>query len=168
VRYGPDDAFERAFEPELDEYPMTRSSSRPDATRRRRVLFLCTHNSARSQVAEGLLRSFHGDRYEAFSAGTEATFVKESAIEVMAEIGVDISGQTSKTLDLYLEEPMDVVVTVCDSANEACPVFPNARERIHREFEDPSLVESPPEARREAFRRARDEIRAWIDETFGA
>ena len=90
------------------------------------MLFLCTHNSARSQMAEGLLRGMAGDRFEVFSAGTEATRVRPEAISVMAEIGVDISAQESETLDRYLGEPLDLVVTVCDDANEACPVFPEA------------------------------------------
>jgi len=95
------------------------------------VLFLCTHNSARSQMAEGLLGYLAGDRFEPFSAGTEATHVRPEAIEAMRELGVDISGQVSETLDRYLGEPFDYVVTVCDDANEACPVFPGAKERLH-------------------------------------
>src|SRR5215207_10991193 len=89
-----------------------------------RVLFLCTHNSARSQMAEGLLRHLAGDRFGVMSAGTEATSVRSEATEAMSELGVDISGQESKTLERYLGEPFDYVVTVCDDANEACPVFP--------------------------------------------
>jgi arsenate reductase len=96
-----------------------------------RVLFLCTHNSARSQMAKGLLRHLAGDRFEVMSAGTEATSVRPEAILAMSEIGVDISGQTSKTMERYLGEPFDYVVTVCDDANEACPVFPGAENRLH-------------------------------------
>jgi arsenate reductase (thioredoxin) len=96
-----------------------------------RVLFLCTHNSARSQMAEGLLRLLAGDRFEVMSAGTEATSVRPEAIQAMSELGVDISGQTSKTLERYLGEPFDYVVTVCDDANEACPFFPGAENRLH-------------------------------------
>ncbi len=92
-----------------------------------RVLFLCTHNSARSQMAEGLLRHLAGDCFEVVSAGTEATFVRPEAIEAMAELGADISGQGSKALERYLGEPFDYVVTVCDDANEACPTFPGAK-----------------------------------------
>ncbi len=103
-----------------------------------RVLFLCTHNSARSQMAEGLLGHLAGDRFEAHSAGTEATRVRPLAVRAMEEIGVDISGQESKTLERYLGEPFDYVITVCDDANEACPVFPSAKERLHWSFEDPS------------------------------
>ena len=91
-----------------------------------RVLFICTHNSARSQMAEGLLRHIAGDRFDVYSAGTEATSVRPEAITVMREVGIDISGQTSKTLERYLHEPWDYVITVCDDANESCPVFPGA------------------------------------------
>ena len=105
---------------------------------KQRILFLCTHNSARSQMAEGLLRSLGGDRYAAYSAGTEATFVRPLAIRAMSEIGIDISGQESKTLDRYLGEPFEAVITVCDEANEACPVFFGARRRLHWSLPDPS------------------------------
>jgi arsenate reductase len=91
---------------------------------KKKVLFLCTHNSARSQMAEGLLRHLATDRFEAMSAGTEATRVRALAVRAMDEIGIDISGQESKTLDRYLQEPFDYVITVCDDANEACPFFP--------------------------------------------
>src|SRR5215203_7486373 len=116
-------------------------------TEKTRVLFLCTHNSARSQMAEGLLRALAGDRFEAFSAGTEATRVRPLAIRAMEEIGVDISGQESETLDRYLQEPFDYVITVCDDANEACPLFPGASNRLHWSFEDPSRVEGSEEER---------------------
>ncbi len=129
-----------------------------------RVLFLCTHNSARSQMAEGLLRHLAGERFEAYSAGTEATRVRPEAISVMSELGVDLSGQESKTLERYLGEPFEYVVTVCDDANEACPVFPGAKERLHWSFEDPSRAEGQGEARLAVFRRVRDEIRARVEE----
>src|SRR5215218_3261056 len=124
-----------------------------------RVLFLCTHNSARSQMAEGLLRHLAGDRFEAMSAGTEATRVRPLAIRAMEEIGIDISGQVSKTLDRYLDEPFDHVITVCDDANEACPFFPGAANRLHWSFEDPSRAEGTEEERLEVFRRVRDGIK---------
>jgi arsenate reductase (thioredoxin) len=124
-----------------------------------RVLFLCTHNSARSQMAEGLLRHLAGDRFEAHSAGTEATHVRPLAIRAMDEIEVDISGQWSKTLDRYLEESFDHVITVCDDANEACPIFPGARNRLHWSFEDPSRAEGSEEDRLAVFRSVRDRIR---------
>jgi arsenate reductase len=128
-----------------------------------RVLFLCTHNSARSQMAEGLLRSMAGDRFEAFSAGTEATRVRPEAISVMAEMGVDISAQESETLERYLGETLDLVITVCDDANESCPTFPGARERLHWSFPDPSKAAGGYEERLRVFREARDEIRARIE-----
>ena len=128
-----------------------------------RVLFLCTHNSARSQMAEGLLRSMAGDRFEAFSAGTEATRVRPEAISVMAELGVDISAQESETLERYLGETLDLVVTVCDDANESCPTFPGARERLHWSFPDPSKAAGGYEERLRVFREVRDEIRVRIE-----
>ncbi len=128
-----------------------------------RVLFLCTHNSARSQMAEGLLRHLAGDRFEAMSAGTEATLVRPEAIAVMGELGVDISGQESKTLERYLGEPFDYVVTVCDAANEACPVFPGARSRLHWSFRDPSQATGSEEERLGVFRAVRGEIRDRIE-----
>jgi arsenate reductase (thioredoxin) len=127
-----------------------------------RVLFLCTHNSARSQMAEGLLRHLAGDRFEIMSAGTEATSVRPEAIRAMADLGVDISGQSSNTLERYLGEPFDYVVTVCDDANEACPVFPGAKNRLHWSFQDPSRAEGSEEKRLEVFRKVRDEIQARI------
>ncbi len=130
-----------------------------EAAERSRVLFLCTHNSARSQMAEGLLRHLAGDRFEAHSAGTEATQVRPLAIRAMDEIGVDISGQESKTLERYLREPFDHVITVCDDANEACPFFPGARNRVHWSFEDPSRAEGSEEERMAVFRLVRDRIR---------
>jgi arsenate reductase len=123
-----------------------------------RVLFLCTHNSARSQMAEGLLRNLADERFESYSAGTEATHVRQLAVRAMEEVGVDISGQESKTLERYLREPFDYVITVCDDANEACPFFPGASTRLHWSFEDPSKAEGSEEERLEVFRRVRDRI----------
>jgi arsenate reductase len=131
-----------------------------------KVLFLCTHNSARSQMAEGLLRYLAGERFEVHSAGTEATFVRPEAIMVMAELGVDISDQESKTLERYLKEPFDYVITVCDAANEACPVFPGARRRLHWSFEDPSQATGTEEERLKIFRNVRDEIWERIQKEF--
>ncbi len=128
-----------------------------------RVLFLCTHNSARSQMAEGLLRVLGGGRFEVASAGTEQTRVRPEAIAVMQEAGIDISAQTSKTLERFLGEPWDEVITVCDSANESCPVFPGARRRRHWSIADPSGIAGDDEARLAAFRRARDELRRRIE-----
>jgi arsenate reductase len=128
-------------------------------TEKARVLFLCTHNSARSQMAEGLLRHLAGDRFEAHSAGTEATHVRPLAIRAMEEIGVDISGQKSKTLEHYLGEPFDYVITVCDDANEACPFFPGAANRLHWSLPDPSAAAGTEEERLKVFRSVRDGLR---------
>ena len=127
------------------------------------MLFLCTHNSARSQMAEGLLRHLAGDRFEVMSAGTEATHVRPLAVRAMQELAIDISGQESKTLERYLGEPFDYVVTVCDEANEACPVFPGAKRRLHWSFKDPSQATGGEEERLRAFRTVRDEIKERIE-----
>ena len=127
-----------------------------------RVLFLCTHNSARSQMAEALLREIAGDRFDAYSAGTEATAVRPLALTVMGEIGIDISGQQSKTLQRYLSEPWDYVITVCDDANESCPVLPGMTNRSHWSFEDPSKATGSEQGQLETYRRVRDEIAARI------
>lgn len=132
-------------------------------TDRRRVLFLCTHNSARSQMAEGWLRWLGGGRFDAVSAGTEATRVRPEAVAVMAEVGIDIAGQESKTLERYLGEPFDEVVTVCDDANDSCPVFPGARSRRHWSIDDPTRVEGTEPDRLAAFRAVRDELRRRIE-----
>jgi arsenate reductase len=128
----------------------------------RRVLFLCTHNSARSQIAEGLLRHDGGDRFAAFSAGAEATRVRPLAIRAMAELGIDIAGQESKTLHRYLNEPFAEVITVCDDANETCPFFPGAAQRRHWSFPDPSKATGSEEEQRAVYRRVRDAIRDRI------
>jgi arsenate reductase len=135
-----------------------------EAAKRSRILFLCTHNSARSQMAEGLLRAIAGDRFEAHSAGTKATHVRALAVRAMDEIGVDITGQESKTLERYLQEPFEYVITVCDDANEACPFFPGARNRLHWSLEDPSRAEGSDDERLAIFRRVRDEIRERIEQ----
>ena len=129
-----------------------------------KVLFLCTHNSARSQMAEGMLRHIAGDRFEAMSAGTEATHVRPLAVRVMDEVGIDISGQGSKTLERYLGQPLDYVITVCDEANEACPFFPGARQRLHWSLPDPAAAEGTEEERLEVFRLVRDLLRGHIKE----
>jgi arsenate reductase len=130
------------------------------------VLFVCTHNSARSQMAEGLLRDKYGDRYDVYSAGTEQAHVRPLATDVMEEIGVDLSGHSSKTLADLGDRTFDVVVTVCDDAREACPYLPAEKKNLHRSFEDPSAAEGTEEERRAVFRGVRDELAAWIDDTF--
>ena len=129
----------------------------------RRVLFLCTHNSARSQMAEGLLRTLGGDGFAVASAGTVATRVRPGAIAVMAELGIDLSGQSSKSLDRYLAEPLDEVVTVCDDANDACPIFPGPVHRRHWSIPDPSAVQGDEAERLAAFRSARDDLRRRVE-----
>ena len=130
---------------------------------KRRVLFICTHNSARSQMAEGLLRHMGNERFEVFSAGTEATFVHPMAIQAMAELGIDISHQQSKKLDRYLGEPFDDVITVCDTAAEACPTFLGATRRRHWSFEDPSKATGSETEQLKVYRKVRDEIRSRIE-----
>lgn len=126
---------------------------------KKKILFLCTHNSCRSQMAEGLVNHYLGDRYEAFSAGTEATRVHPLAILVLAELGIDISGQRSKTLDEFTGEQFDHVITLCGSANEQCPLFFGGVHREHIGFDDPSRLSGAPEEVLPEFRRVRDEIR---------
>lgn len=144
----------------------------------KKVLFLCAHNSARSQMAEGLLRAMYGDRYEAYSAGVESTFVDPRAVEVLKEIGIDISSQRSKRSEELQGIMFDLAVTVCDKAKEACPVCgthltppttrtPTANEVIHKGFEDPAAASGSEEEQLNAFRRVRDEIKDWIAQTFG-
>ena len=135
---------------------------------KKKILFVCTHNSARSQMAEGYMNAKYADRYEAFSAGTEVTRVHPMAITLMREIGIDISGYRSKLLDEFFGKGIATVVTVCDSAQGACPVFPKAAEVIHQSFPDPSAFTGSDEEIRARFRKARDEIIQWIDRTFGS
>ena len=127
-----------------------------------RVIFVCTHNSARSQMAEGMLRAWGGDRFLAFSAGTEATAVRPEAIQVMNEIGIDISGQASKTLEPFLGEAFSWLITVCDQAKEACPTIPGVVQQAHWSIDDPSAAEGDGEVRLQAFRTARDVLRDRI------
>ena len=131
---------------------------------RKRVLFLCTHNSARSQMAEGFLRDLAGDRFDVVSAGTRATVVHPFAIQAMAESGVDISLHKSKPVGRFLGQPFDLIITVCDDAAEECPWFPNARERRHWSFPDPSKAAGTDEERFAAFAKVRDDIRSRIEQ----
>ena len=129
------------------------------STQKQRVIFVCTHNSARSQMAEGMLRAWGGDRFEAFSAGTEQTRVRPEAIAVMAEIGIDISGHASKTLEPFMGKEFSWLITVCDQAKESCPTIPGVRQQAHWSVDDPSAAEGDEESRLEAFRMARDHLR---------
>ena len=128
---------------------------------RKRVLFVCTGNSARSQMAEGLLRHLGGDRFEVFSAGTIATFVRPQAISAMNELGIDISHHRSKSVDDLLSENFDYVITVCDHANQHCPNFPGAVKRVHWSIDDP-VGSGSETAELAAFRQARDELQGLI------
>ena len=125
---------------------------------KKRVLVLCTGNSARSQMGEGLFQTEGGDDFEVFSAGTRPSSVRPEAIAVMKEIGIDISRHRSKSVDEFVGQPFDYVVTVCDNARDTCPVFPAGTERIHWSFEDPAAIEGTEQKRLEAFRRTRDLI----------
>ncbi|MBV9242305.1 MAG: arsenate reductase ArsC, partial [Acidobacteria bacterium] len=125
---------------------------------KKRVLFLCTGNSARSQMAEGLLRHMAGDRFDVYSAGVEPSRVRPEAIAAMDEIGIDISGQQSKSVDEFTGKQFDYVITVCDNARQNCPVFPGNAVRIHWSFNDPASVEGNEKERNAAFRQVRDQI----------
>ena len=134
---------------------------------KKRVLILCTGNSARSQMAEGLLRHDGGGRFEVESAGTHPSSVRPEAVEAMREIGVDISGQRSKSVDEFAGREFDCVITVCDNAKENCPVFPSKTERVHWSFDDPAAAAGGEEERLAVFRRVRDEIRGRLREWAG-
>ncbi|HXG91315.1 MAG TPA: arsenate reductase ArsC [Blastocatellia bacterium] len=135
---------------------------------RKRVLILCTGNSARSQMAEGLLRAMAGDRFEVSSAGTSPSRVRPEAIGVMNEIGIDISSHRSKSVDEFVGQEFDYVITVCDNAKESCPAFPGKTKRIHWSVDDPAAASGDESARLAVFRRVRDELserlRAFIAE----
>lgn len=131
---------------------------------KKRVLILCTGNSARSQMAEGLLRHDAGERFEVESAGTMASFVRPEAIAVMRELGIDISAHRSKNVEEFEGQKFDYVITVCDNARETCPVFFGAAKKVHRDFEDPAAVTGTGEQRLAIFRRVRDELRGYLRE----
>ena len=129
------------------------------------VLFICTHNSARSQMAEAYLNRLYGDRYEAHSAGITPTRINPYVVKVMGEEGIDLSGARSKSMDEYLDRNFDLVVTVCDSARESCPIFPGD-ELIHHAFRDPSTLRGSEDEVLAQVREIRDEIREWVTEYF--
>ena len=131
---------------------------------KKRILILCTGNSARSQMAEGLLRHDAGDRFEVFSAGTNPSQVRPEAVAVMREVDIDISGQQSKSVEQFTGQNFDYVLTVCDNAKESCPIFSGKTITIHRNFEDPAVVQGSEEGRFAVFRRVRDEIRDYLRE----
>jgi len=127
-----------------------------------RVLILCTGNSARSQMAEGLLRHDGGAAFEVASAGTKPSHVRPEAIAAMHEIGIDISGHRSKSVDEFAGQGFDYVITVCDNAKENCPIFPSATKRIHWSLDDPAAVQGSEEQRLAEFRRVRDQLRSLL------
>ena len=129
---------------------------------KKRALILCTGNSARSQMAEGLLQHDAGDRFDVASAGTKPGTVRPEAIAVMKEIGIDISGHRSKSVDTFADQKFDYVLTVCDNAKETCPIFPGHANRLHQSFEDPATAEGSDEMRLARFRRVRDQIRDYL------
>ncbi|MBT9165165.1 MAG: Glutaredoxin arsenate reductase [candidate division WS2 bacterium] len=133
---------------------------------KKRILFLCTHNSSRSQMAEGIVNSLYGDKYQAYSAGTHPSGINPFTIKVMSEIGIDISSHRSKNVKEFKGWTFDFIVTVCDQAQESCPFFPGAVRYIHQGFTDPSAVKGSFDDKMRIFRRVRDEIKNWIEETF--
>ena len=145
---------------------MMENTPETENERGKRVLFVCTHNSSRSQMAEGLLRALKGDRWEAYSAGTAPTGVHPGAVQAMAEIGIDIRGHRAKGLDAFKGIAFAEVVTVCDHAQESCPVVPGGGARRHQSFEDPAAAMGTEADVLGAFRRVRDEIRNWIMEIY--
>ena len=146
----------------LEEYLMSKNNIHKE-----RILFICTHNSARSQIAEGILTSFYGDKYEAYSAGTQATRVNPLAIKVLAEIDIDISAYRAKDISEFKEQKFKYVVTVCDHARETCPFFPNGKVFLHSSFIDPSQATGTEQEILSVFRSVRESIREWIQNYFG-
>jgi arsenate reductase len=137
-----------------------------ETKRRKKVLFICTHNSARSQMAEGILRSLFGDRYEVFSAGSEPTSVNPLAVLAMSEIGIDISHNRTKHINEFVDTEIDLVVTLCGGVNETCPFVPGAKRYIHHGFADPGASSDPTKAL-VLFREVRDGLKEWISKAFG-
>lgn len=129
-------------------------------SKHQRVLFLCTGNSARSQMAEGLLRDKAGDQFDVFSAGTRPVDLNPNAVKALSEIGIDISGNRSKSVDEFAGQQFDYVFTVCDNARESCPIFPGGGKRIHHSFEDPAAA--PADQQLATFRKVRDQISTWL------
>ena len=135
-------------------------------TTRKKILFICTHNSARSQMAEGYLKHVKGEKYQVYSAGTEPTVLNPYAIKVMDEIGIDISKFKSKHVNKFLDEKIDQIVTVCDTARETCPFFPYGEKILHKNFPDPSQTIGNNEEILSSFRNVRDSIISWIDSNY--
>ncbi len=130
-----------------------------------RILFICNENSARSQMAEGLVNFYYGHLFQAFSAGLKATRVHPHAARAMAEIGIDISSHRSKTVEEFIDQPFDTIVTVCDQAKQTCPFFPGGRKYLHLSLEDPAGCQGNDQEVMECFRRCREDIHNWIKST---
>jgi arsenate reductase len=133
---------------------------------KKRVLFICTHNAARSQMAEGMLRALYGNLYEVYSAGTEPGDVSPYAVRVMSEIGIDMGAHRSKSIQEFIRQQFDYVVTVCDHVKESCPYFPGGKKMLHQSFADPSALIGTEEEITEGSRQIRDEIKSWIENEF--
>jgi arsenate reductase len=131
---------------------------------KKRILFICVHNSARSQMAEGFVNALYADRYQAVSGGVEPTMVHPAAIKAMAEVGIDISSHRSKSIDEFMDQPFDYVVMVCDDAQTDCPFFPGGKEYVPHAFADPAACTGTDGEVLACFRKSRDEIRVWIEE----
>jgi len=136
-------------------------------SQKKSVLFLCTHNAARSQMAEAILNKLYGDRYTAFSAGTDPTQIDPLVVLVMNEIDIDMTNYQSKGLNIFKDSTLDYVITLCDQAKESCPYFPGGNLHLHRGFPDPSEFKGNPEDVIIGYRRIRDEIKNWIKKEFG-
>ena len=134
--------------------------------RKKTILFVCTHNSARSQLAEAILRQKFGENYQVYSAGTEPTTINPYILQTLAEMGIDTSELTSKHVNTFLGKEIDLVVTVCDSAQKTCPFFPNAKQYLHKSFDDPNSFTGTAESILKDINRVKNEITAWIEEEF--
>lgn len=134
--------------------------------KKKKVLFICTHNSARSQMAEAFLNKLYGDSFEALSAGTEPADINPNAVEVMKEIGIDMNSHYSKSLNEFSGKKFDYIVTVCDKTKEKCPFFPGNAVHIHRGFENPAGYSGTKDEILDKFRKTRDEIKQWIEKQF--
>ena len=133
---------------------------------KKNVLFLCTHNAVRSQIAEAFLNHLYGDRYSAFSAGSDPTQIDPLVVTVMKETGMDLSANQSKSLSVFPDMHFDCVITVCDQVQESCPHFPRGDRHIHKRFSDPSKFNGNAEDITHEYRRVRDEIKAWVEKEF--
>ncbi len=133
---------------------------------KKKVLFVCTHNAVRSQMAEALLNKIYGDRYTAFSAGSDPTQIDPVVISVMKDMGIDLDHSRSKGLDFFKDYAFDYIVTVCDHAQESCPYFPDWDVHLHKSFSDPSRFQGPADDKIKAYRKTRDEIKTWIEKEF--